>query len=115
MRPSWHKGSLSTPDAVGEFDDSLLLSPWWDTDTFQSSASLPPTQQVRGDPSGELPLRCVPQAVRDASLSGDAPLQVRPDAVEEVGNNVDGVDVDGVDGDKDRVFSVRCISGSGAI
>jgi hypothetical protein len=66
--------TLSALDAVGEFDDSSLLSPWWDADTFQSSASLPQTQQVRSDPSGEVSLRRVPQAVKDASFGGDAPL-----------------------------------------
>jgi hypothetical protein len=68
---------LSTTDTVGEFDKPSLChsSPWWAADSFQSPTSLPQTQQVRGDPSGEVPLRRVPQAGKDASLSRDVPLQ----------------------------------------
>jgi hypothetical protein len=44
--------------------------------------------------------------------SGDAPLLVRPDAVEEV--DVDDVDIEDVDKDENELSSDRCISGSGA-
>jgi hypothetical protein len=52
--------------------------------------------------------------VRDGSLSGDAPHQVRPDAVEEVGDVIDDSD-NNVDGDKDGASSDRCIPGSGTV
>jgi hypothetical protein len=88
---------------------------------FVTSSAISNSVQVgRGYPPGEVTLRHVPQAERDASLAETAPPLLRPDAVninEDIDKDIDEDidDHDGEDAEEDErgSSSYRWVSGSG--